>query len=130
MLSAGIAAAVIGPIALRTRGFYFLMTTLAFGQMLFFLFHDTPLGGGADGVFLTRPSMMWTVTKSARPAVFLLLNLVTLSLMYLGLWWLMGAMFGHALLGIRINEDRMRATGHDVQRLKLIAFIVSGALAG
>lgn len=130
MLSAGIAAAVIGPIALRTRGFYFLMTTLAFGQMLFFLFHDTPLGGGADGVFLTRPSMMWTVTKSARPAVFLLLNLATLSLMYLGLWWLMGTMFGHALLGIRINEDRMRATGHDVQRLKLIAFIVSGALAG
>jgi branched-chain amino acid transport system permease protein len=130
MLSAGIAAAVIGPIALRTRGFYFLMTTLAFGQMLFFLFHDTPLGGGADGVFLTRPSMIWTVTKSARPTVFLLLNLMTLSLMYLGLWWLMGTMFGHALLGIKVNEDRMRATGHNVQRLKLAAFIVSGALAG
>jgi branched-chain amino acid transport system permease protein len=130
MLGAGIAAAVIGPIALRTRGFYFLMTTLAFGQMLFFLFHDTPLGGGADGVFLTRPSMILTVTKSARPTVFLLLNLVTLSLMYLGLWWLMGTMFGHALSGIKVNEDRMRATGHNVQRLKLAAFIASGALAG
>ncbi|MEJ0019993.1 MAG: hypothetical protein WDN25_26285 [Acetobacteraceae bacterium] len=48
--SAAIAAAVaaiIGPFALRTRGFFFLMTTLAFGQMLFFVFHDTPLGGGA-----------------------------------------------------------------------------------
>jgi branched-chain amino acid transport system permease protein len=130
MLSAGIAAAVIGPVVLRTGGFYFLMTTLAFGQMLFFLFHDTPLGGGADGVFITRPDMIWAVSKSSRPTVFLLLNLVTLSLMYLGLWWLMGTMFGHSLSGIKVNEDRMRATGHDVQRLKLEAFIVAGALAG
>lgn len=127
---AGIAAAAIGPVALRTRGFYFLMTTLAFGQMLFFLFHDTPLGGGADGVFITRPDMIWTVSKSARPTVFLLLNLATLSLMYIGLWWLTGTMFGHALSGIKVNEDRMRAMGHDVQRLKLAAFILSGALAG
>ena len=130
MLIAGLAAAAIGPVALRTRGFYFLMTTVAFGQMLFFLFHDTPLGGGADGVFITRPDMIWTVSKSARPAVFLLLNLATLSLMYLGLWWLMGTMFGHALSGIKVNEDRMRAMGHDVRRLKLAAFVLSGALAG
>ena len=130
MLVAGIAAAMIGKLALRTRGFYFLMTTLAFGQMLFFLFHDTPLGGGADGVFITRPDMFWTVSKTARPAVFLLLNLTALSLMYGGLWWLMGTMFGHALSGIRVNEDRMRALGHDVQRLKRVAFTLAGALAG
>jgi branched-chain amino acid transport system permease protein len=60
MLTAGLAAAVIGQLALRTRGFYFLMTSLAFGQMLFFLFHDSPLGGGADGVFITRPDLLWT----------------------------------------------------------------------
>jgi branched-chain amino acid transport system permease protein len=130
LLIAGIVAALIGSLALRTRGFYFLMVTLAFGQMLFFLFHDTPLGGGADGVFITRPSMIWSVSKPARPAVFLLLNLGMLSLMYLGLWWLMGTMFGHALSGIRVNEDRMRALGYDVRRLKLAAFILSGALAG
>lgn len=127
---AGVAAAVIGPLALRTRGFYFLMVTLAFGQMLFFLFHDTPLGGGSDGVFITRPDLIWTVSKAARPAVFLFLNLGALSAMYLGLWWLMGTMFGHALSGIRINEARMRALGYDVQRLKLAAFILSGAVAG
>jgi branched-chain amino acid transport system permease protein len=130
VLVAGAASAVIGPLALRTRGFYFLMTTLAFGQMLFFLFHDTALGGGADGVFITRPNLIWSVSKSARPTVLLLLNLGTLSLMYLGLWWLMGTMFGHALSGIRVNEDRMRALGHNVGRLKLIAFVLSGALAG
>lgn len=130
MLTAGLAAAAIGALALRTRGFYFLMTTLAFGQMLFFLFHDTPLGGGADGVFIARPDLFWPVPRTARPAVFLWLNLGALSLMYLGLWTLMGTLFGHALSGIRVNEDRMRALGHDVQRLKLAAFILAGALAG
>lgn len=130
MLLSGLAAAVIGPLALRTRGFYFLMTTLAFGQMLFFLFHDTSLGGGTDGVFITRPDLLLTVTKATRPKIFLFLNLAMLSLMYLGLWWLMGTMFGHALAGIRVNQDRMRAMGHDVQRLKLAAFILAGALAG
>ena len=130
MVIAGVAAAVIGTLALRTRGFYFLMTTLAFGQMLFFLFHDSPLGGGTDGVFITRPDLIWNVSNAARPIVFLLLNLTLLCMMYAGLWWLTGTMFGHALSGIRVNEDRMRAMGHDVQRLKLIAFILAGALAG
>jgi branched-chain amino acid transport system permease protein len=74
--------------------------------------------------------MIWTVSKAERPVVFLLLNLATLSVMYLGLWWLMGTMFGLALAGIKVNEDRMRAMGHDVQRLKLAAFTLSGALAG
>src|SRR3954452_1230046 len=68
-LTAGLAALAIGALALRTRGFFFLMTTLAFGQMLFFLFHDTPLCGGADGVFIQRPSLGWTVSRAARPAV-------------------------------------------------------------
>ena len=130
MVTAGLAAAIIGPLALRTRGFYFLMTTLAFGQMLFFLFHDTPLGGGADGVFIARPDLFWPVPKAARPQVFLLLNLAMLSLMYAGLWWLTGTLFGRALTGIRINENRMRALGHDIQRLKWLAFVLAGALAG
>lgn len=134
-LVAGLAALVIGPFALRTRGFFFLMTTLAFGQMLFFVFHDTPLGGGADGVFIQRPAFAafgagFEVTRANRPAVFLLVNLGVLTAMYAVLWWLMRTLFGHALLGIRANEDRMRAMGHDVLRLKLAAFVLAGALAG
>jgi branched-chain amino acid transport system permease protein len=129
-LAAGVAALGIGALALRTSGFFFLMTTLAFGQMLFFLFHDTPLGGGLDGVFIQRPSLIWAVTKAQRPTVFLLLNLSVLSAMYAGLWLLMRTLFGHALLGIRANEHRMRAMGHDVQRLKLAAFVLAGMLAG
>ena len=129
-LTAGAAALAIGALALRTTGFFFLMTTLAFGQMLFFLFHDTPLGGGLDGVFIQRPDLLWPVSKAARPAVFLLLNLSVLAAMYAGLWALMRTLFGHALLGIRANEHRMRAMGHEVKRLKLAAFVLAGALAG
>jgi branched-chain amino acid transport system permease protein len=132
---AGVVAAIIGPFALRTRGFFFLMTTLAFGQMLFFVFHDTKLGGGADGVFILRPVFAafgagFEVTRADRPAVFLLADLAVLITMYSALWRLMGTLFGHALLGIRANEDRMRAMGHDVARLKLAAFVMAGALAG
>lgn len=47
-----VAALVIGVLSLRTRGVYFIMVTLAFGEMLFFLFHDTTIGGGSDGLFL------------------------------------------------------------------------------
>jgi len=129
-LMAGVAALAIGALALRTAGFFFLMTTLAFGQLLFFLFHDTPLGGGLDGVFIQRPDLIWAVSKAQRPMVFLLLNLSALAAMYAGLWLLMRTLFGRALLGIRANEHRMRAMGHDVQRLKLAAFVLAGALAG
>ena len=129
-LTAGLAALGIGALSLRTTGFFFLMTTLAFGQMLFFLFHDTPLGGGLDGVFIERPNLIWAVSKAQRPVVFLLLNLSVLAAMYAGLWLLMRTLFGHALLGIKANEHRMRAMGHDVRRLKLAAFVLAGTLAG
>jgi branched-chain amino acid transport system permease protein len=106
------------------------MTTLAFGQMLFFAFHDTPLGGGTDGLFIQRPFVGFSVPRGARPPVFLLLNLGVLVIVYAGLCALMRTMLGHALQGIRSNENRMAALGHNVQRLKLIAFVLAGALAG
>ena len=116
---AAAAALPIGALSLRTRGFFFLMTTLAFGQMLFFLFHDTPLGGGKDGVFVTRPALeafgaALEVPRRSRPTVLLLLNLGVLVAMYAGLAALMRTLFGHALRGIRANENRMRALGYDI----------------
>jgi branched-chain amino acid transport system permease protein len=51
-------ALVTGLVVLRTRGIYFIMVTLAFAQMLFFVFHDTKLGGGSDGIYIyTKPTM-------------------------------------------------------------------------
>ena len=132
---AGFAALVVGALALRTSGFFFLMTTLAFGQMLFFLYHDTPLGGGADGVFVTRPALSllgfeYAVGRRDRPAVLLLLNLAVLAAMYAGLAALFRTLFGRALLGIRANDHRMRSMGFVTYRLKLASYVVAGALAG
>ncbi|GAA0573090.1 branched-chain amino acid ABC transporter permease [Craurococcus roseus] len=134
-LLAAAAALPVGALSLRTRGFFFLMTTLAFGQMLFFVFHDTPLGGGKDGVFVSRPALeafglVWEVPRRNRPTVLLLLNLGVLVAMYAGLAALLRTLFGRALLGIRANEGRMRALGYDTFRIKLAAFVVAGALAG
>jgi branched-chain amino acid transport system permease protein len=135
MALAAAAALAVGALSLRTRGFFFLMTTLAFGQMLFFVFHDTPLGGGKDGVFVTRPALellglAWEIPRRQRPAVMLWLNLGLLVLVYAGLAALMRTLFGRALLGIRANEDRMRALGYDTRAVKLAAFVLAGALAG
>ncbi|MCA3389197.1 MAG: branched-chain amino acid ABC transporter permease [Roseomonas sp.] len=135
VLLSGLAAFAVGALALRTRNFFFLMTTLAFGQMLFFVFHDTPLGGGADGVFVTRPSfslfgLEWIVSRQDRPTVMLLVNLAVLVAMYLGLTALLRTMFGRALLGIRANEHRMRSMGFDTYWLQLGAFTLAGAMAG
>ena len=135
MALAAIAALAVGALSLRTRGFFFLMTTLAFGQMLFFVFHDTPLGGGKDGVFITRPALelfglAWEIPRRQRAAAMLWINLGLLAAMYVGLALLMRTLFGRALLGIRGNEDRMRALGYDTRAVKLAAFVLAGALAG
>ncbi len=132
---AGVAALVIGALSLRTRGFFFLMVTLAFAQMVFFLFHDTDIGGGADGVFVGRPALeLFGVAiptdKHNRGLVGYYVNLALLAAMYLALAWLLRSLFGRVLSGIRINEHRMRALGYDTYRYKLLAFVIAGALAG
>jgi len=81
-------------------------------------------------VFIQRPDLGFALTRATRTPVFLLVNLAVLTAMYALLWWLMHTLFGRMLLGVRANEDRMRAMGHDVPRLKLVAFVLAGALAG
>lgn len=135
MLVAGAAALVVGAMSLRTRGFFFLMVTLAFGQMIFFVFHDTKLGGGTDGAYLARPLLSffgaeWTFTRRQRPYALYYVALVQLIAMYLLLAFLLRSLFGRVLEGIRINEHRMRALGFETARYKLAAFVLAGMLAG
>jgi branched-chain amino acid transport system permease protein len=132
---AGAAALAVGALSLRTTGFYFLMVTLAFGQMVFFIFHDTKLGGGTDGAFLSRPVLSvlgWEMQLNARQRP-LLIFYVTLGLLvasYLGLVVLLRSPFGRVLEGIRVNEHRMLALGFNTYRYKLAAFVMAGVLAG
>jgi branched-chain amino acid transport system permease protein len=135
MIAAGLAALVIGAFALRTRTFFFLMVTLAFGQMVYFVFHDTGLGGGADGVFAPRPILgvegfQLPMGRRERGLTLYYVNLALMAATFLVLAGVLASLFGRVLVGIRVNEHRMRMLGYDVYAYKLAAFTLAGALAG
>jgi branched-chain amino acid transport system permease protein len=108
---AALYALAVGALSLRTQGVYFIMVTLAFSQMAYYVVHDTPLGGGTDGIYMyVKPTWGWVDLDN--PAQ------------------LLRSPFGRALSGIRVNEQRMKATGFSVYPYKLAAFTLSGAMAG
>jgi branched-chain amino acid transport system permease protein len=135
MLAAGLAALLVGALSLRTRGFFFLMVTLAFGQMIFFVFHDTKIGGGTDGAYLARPVLAafgheLILPRRQRPIATYYVALVQLIVMFAILAYLLRTLFGRVLEGIRVNEHRMQALGYHTYRYKLAAFALAGMLAG
>jgi branched-chain amino acid transport system permease protein len=134
MLAAALYALVVGVLSLRTSGVYFIMVTLAFAQMAYFVFHDTKLAGGSDGLYLyTRPALSVGNFKlldaeDARQLYTLIWAALVTTYSLLAL--LLRSRFGHALAGIRVNEQRMRAAGYSTLPYKLAAFVIAGALAG
>ena len=120
---AALAALFIGWLSLRATGVYFIMVTLAFTQMLFYLFNDSPALGGSDGLYVkARPI-------EGRAAAYVAIWAAVV-LVYLLLSRLLRAPFGRVLTAIRINEPRMRTLGYRTYRYKLAAFVLGGALAG
>jgi branched-chain amino acid transport system permease protein len=129
VVAAGLYALLTGALSLRTKGVYFIMVTLAFAQMAYYVVHDTPLGGGTDGIYLGAPSTLGPLTFS-KPLPIYWLTLTCLVLVFGFLALVLRSRFGRALAGIRVNEQRMRATGFSTYPYKLAAFTLSGALAG
>ena len=127
-------AFVIGALALRTRGVYFIMVTLAFSQMVYFVFHDTKIAGGSDGAYIyVKPQAnigAWSPFDLGNGTHFYYAMLALLVLTFALLRLLLASRFGHALRGIRSNEQRMRALGFNTYAYKLAAFTVAGAIAG
>ncbi|HWH82882.1 MAG TPA: branched-chain amino acid ABC transporter permease [Burkholderiaceae bacterium] len=130
VLAAGAYAIVVGALSLRTKGVYFIMVTLAFAQMAYYVVHDTPLGGGTDGIYLTAKPVLGALVDLERPLVLYAFTLVALIGVFGFLALLSRSRFGRALAGIRVNEQRMRATGFATYPYKLAAFTISGAIAG
>ena len=134
VMGAGLLAFAIGALSLRTRGIYFIMTTLAFAQMTYFVFHDMKFAGGSDGVYLyVKPALSagsQVLLDLDRPRTFYYFTLACLVAVYALLARIGGSRFGRALAGIRANEQRMRAAGFSTYRYKLAAFTLAGALAG
>lgn len=134
VLASAFAALLIGALALRTRGVYFIMVTLAFGEMLFFLFHDTGIAGGSDGAYVNaKPELViagYRLLDLGSPLVFYFVVLAFLVGVIALLTMLVQSPFGHALAAARDNERRARSLGFPIFRLRLTAFVVSGAIAG
>jgi len=130
VLFAGLYALFVGALSLRTKGVYFIMVTLAFAQMAYYVVHDTPLGGGTDGIYLNVKPALGSLLDLDKPLVFYGFTLASLIAVFAFLAVLRRSRFGRALDGIRVNEQRMRATGFSTYPYKLAAFTVSGAIAG
>ena len=134
VLASGLAALVIGFFVVRTHGIYFIMVTMAFAQMVFYLFFDNKVLGGSDGLYVNfKPSAAifgWVPFDLDNKRVLYYFTLATLLLVYAFLRRLLWSPFGRTLSGIRVNEHRMRAMGYGVFGYKLSAFTLAGALAG
>jgi branched-chain amino acid transport system permease protein len=129
MGSAALCALAVGALSLRTRGVYFIMVTLAFAQMAYFVFHDSRLGGGSDGIYLNvRPTLGFIDLQSRLQLFYAVLAALAGSWGFLAM--IRRSRFGAALAGIRVNEQRMRAAGFATYGYKLAAFVLAGALAG
>jgi branched-chain amino acid transport system permease protein len=123
-------ALVVGALSLRTKGVYFIMVTLAFAQMAYYVVHDTPLGGGTDGIYLMMKPVLGSVLDLDKALTLYSFTLACLLAVFGGLAVINRSRFGRALAGIRVNEQRMRATGFSTYPYKLAAFTLSGGIAG
>lgn len=131
---AAVVALVIGFLSIRTSGVYFIMITLALAQMLYYFVKDRRDWGGTDGMNVdTKPVFEWFGVRLIdfydRPQFYYLV-LACLVGAFALLSVMLAAPFGRVLVGIRANEARTRALGYDIQRYKLVAFVIAGVLAG
>ncbi|HEX2333214.1 MAG TPA: branched-chain amino acid ABC transporter permease [Burkholderiales bacterium] len=126
---AALAALVIGAISLRTRGVYFIMITLAFAQMMYYVFVSLKAYGGDDGVSLPGRSTGLGVSLSNDIVWYYLVLAELAGVLYL-LHRLLHSRFGRVIEAIRENETRATAVGYPVYRYKLLCFVISGAIAG
>ena len=124
---------IVGILVIRTKGIFFIMTTLAFGQMLYYFITTSQFAGGTDGVFIMfRPSLAigdTTLVDLDNPYSFFYFCLGMLLVGYLFLRWLTRSYFGQVLDGIHDNEHRMQALGYATSGYKLIAFVIAGVMA-
>jgi branched-chain amino acid transport system permease protein len=127
--AAAVAALVIGLLVLRSSGVYFIMVTLAFGEMFYYYAAGARWLGGSDGAYIYQRPLAGPIDLGKGHAFYYLV-LIALAATYLFLATIVRAPFGHALRGIRGNEHRMRSLGFATARYKLLAFIIAGALAG
>jgi branched-chain amino acid transport system permease protein len=122
-------AAVIGALSLRTRGVYFIMITLAFGQMIYFAGVGLEEYGADDGMSLKKASSLGPINLGNKTQLYW----TVLAVLLAALWVvsrIVNSRFGMVLRGAKSNETRMLALGFPVFRYRLTAFVIAGAICG
>ena len=131
---AALASLVVGLLVLRTSGIYFIMVTLAFGQMAYYYVHDSKYLGGSDGKYIyVRPVLEiagWQPFNLENHVDFYYVALALMAFVYVTLRVLLASPFGRVIAAIKENEHRMQMLGFATFRYKLVCFVLAGMLAG
>jgi branched-chain amino acid transport system permease protein len=122
-------ALIVGALSLRTRGVYFIMITLAFAQMVYYVAIGLDRYGGDDGLTISKRSQFGIVDLNNKTLFYYLCFAVLLVSIYL-VSRIVNSRFGLVIQGARSNERRMRAIGFPVSRYRLTCFVIAGALCG
>jgi branched-chain amino acid transport system permease protein len=130
ILVAAAFSAVIGAVSLRTRGVYFIMITLAFAQMLFYLTNSVKAYGGDEGLSLLQRSDFGMGIDLRDDTTFYYLVVAVLALVILLVHRLVHSRFGRVVHAMREDDIRAEAIGFPTYRYKLTLFVLSGALGG
>ncbi len=130
VIFSSLTALIIGAISLRTRGVYFIMITLAFAQMFYFIAVGNDNYGGDDGLSLyTRSEFFELIDLSNDNSLYYLNFILLIAFLYIS-HRLINSRFGMLIRGAKSNEKRMKTIGFPVYRYRLVAFIIAGAICG
>jgi branched-chain amino acid transport system permease protein len=130
ILSAALCALPLGWLSIRLSGFYFLMITFAFAQMVFVAaFRWKWLTGGSDGMLVPGPTLFGMPVLQSREQFYFFI-LAVFAICTVALYLVVTSSFGHTLIGIRENTLRMRALGYNVRQYKLVAFVIAATFGG
>jgi len=129
-LGAGLIGLVVGLIAIRRQGIYFAMITLAMAQMVYFVWLQAPFTGGEDGLQGVPRGKLFGLIPLASDVAMYFVVLAVFVAVFLAVMRIVHSPYGQVLKAIRENEPRAVSLGYDVDKYKLLAFVLSTALAG
>ncbi len=130
LLVSALFALVIGTLSLRTRGVYFIMITLAFAQMAYYVASGLARYGGDDGLTIYKRSDFGGLIDLSNRVQFYYLCLACLFGGIYLVWRIVNSRFGMVVQGVRSNEQRMQAIGFPANRYRLVCFVISGTICG
>ena len=129
LLVSALVALIVGLLCLRTRGVYFIMITLAFAQMVYYLGAGLARYGGDDGLTIYRRSQFGFLDLSHKTTFYYVCLALLMAAIYF-VWRLVNSRFGMVIQGARSNERRMQSIGFPTFRYRLTCFVIAGTMCG